>query len=194
MGDFLGGHAFGEALEDLAFAGGEAGDLFFLGFDGLFEALNEEAGDVLAEGGAAFAGLADAGGDVGGAGGFEEVAVGAGAEGGEDFFGVVVNGEDDEGGGGHVGGEMLDHLHAGGAGEFEVHDDDVGLVFEEDDGGFGAFKGAGGGEGVFLFLEEFFEEEAEGGVVLDDGDAEVPAAGSGGITGGRRRAHGSSIL
>lgn len=64
VGDLLGSHAFGKTLEDLAFAGGEAGDLFFLGFDGFFESLDEKAGDVLAERSAAFAGLTNTGGDV----------------------------------------------------------------------------------------------------------------------------------
>ena len=64
VGDLFRCHAFGEALEDLTLALGEAGDLFLLGFDRFFEGLNEQAGDVLAEGGAAFACLTNTGGDV----------------------------------------------------------------------------------------------------------------------------------
>ena len=175
VGDFFGGHAFGETLEDLAFAGGEAGDLFFLGFNGLFEGLDEQAGDVLTERGTAFAGLANACGDVGRTGGYEEVAVSSRTEGSEDFVGVVVDGEDDEGGGRHVGVEMLDHLHARHSRKFEVDDDDIRFFFENDNSRLGAFEGACVDEAMFLFLEQFFQEEAQRWVIFDNSNSKRPA-------------------
>lgn len=120
--------------------------------------------------------------------------MGAGPEGAEDFFRVIVNGQDDEGGAWHVRGKLFDHFHSGDPWKFEVHDDNVRLILEEDDGLLSAVKRTGGDEIVVLFLDHLLDEKTEGGIILDHSDTEVPAVGAGGITGGRRRAHRSSVL
>ena len=90
VGDFFGDHALGEAFEDLAFTRSEAGDFLLLRHDGLLEGLDEESRDLLAERGAAFAGLADADRDVGGLRGLQQVAMGSGTERGEDLLGIIM--------------------------------------------------------------------------------------------------------
>jgi hypothetical protein len=89
---------------------------------------------------------------------------------------------------------LFDHFHSGDPWKLEVHDDNVRLILEEDDGLLSAVKRAGGDETIVLFLDHLLDEKAEGGIILDDGDAEVPAVGAGGITGERRRAHPSRLL
>jgi hypothetical protein len=84
------------------------------------------AGDVVGEGGAAGVYVADGVVEFGGFAGFEEVAVGAGFEGLEDGFVVLVDGEHDDVEVGELFFEFGDALDAGFAGEFDVHEDDVG--------------------------------------------------------------------
>ena len=96
--------------------------------------------------------------------------MGAGPEGAEDFFRVIVNGQDDEGGTWHVRGKLFDHFHSRDSWELEVDDDDVRLLFEEDDCLLSTIKGTGSDEIIVLLLNHLLDEKAQSGIILDHRD------------------------
>lgn len=62
--------------------------------------------------------------------GFENVALGAGAEGGADIGGAIMTAQDDDGAVGEVGGEAGGGFDAIGGGHGDVSDDDIGAQIE----------------------------------------------------------------
>ena len=175
-----GGGDLGEDAVELLHGGRVADEVAHAGAGA--EAVAEEAGfDVE---GAALGGAIEGGGELFEGEGLGEVVAGAGAHG---FDGGVDGGEgghDDDDGLGMVGVDVFEQREAAAAGELEVEQEDIdGAVLEGEAGGGDGVGGLGGeaeaggdlGAGV-----------ADGGIVVDDQDAEGEA-GDRRRCGGRRR-------
>ena len=173
VGDFFVGFAFGDELEDFAFAGGEEVVRIFAAcaFQFLDVVVEEDAADGRAEEGFTFGDAVDGADEIGFGGIFEQVAAGAGFEGAEDVGFVGIHAEDDDRSFRIAVGNLFGGFDAVEVGHADVEYGDVGFELGGlRDGLTAVFGFADDGEFGLLFDEQT-EAATDEGVVVGEQDA-----------------------
>ncbi len=167
-GDFLRAEAFGDELQNFAFARGEGFEVLAVGLARVDDGFAQEAGDERPEIGAAVGDGLDAFAQFGQARGFFDKAVGAGLEQLAHEGRILEPGKDQHAGVLEVARKALEHVHAVEAGQHHVEDDEIGLELKA--GGAGGLPVATFGDDFKLVVhaQHRGEELADGYLVFNE--------------------------